>query len=197
MGIGGFDYLDDVSKKTPINKGRQNNLQVEQEGYPSSPAEGSGGFVGGNSNAGSVGFDYVTGKSGSVTNKPLWSTQSSIMGINDNAGSGDADEKGIQGMQDSTDQYAPYKRVQMDEGLPQTFRKSTGAGDASPAGADEPDQGNGAFGRLASKSGNYKTDLNLQGVPSSDAGDHELSDMPQTEYTQKYGGGAPLFKHQG
>jgi len=172
---GGFDYLDEGASQGGINKKKLSNLQTDQTGMDESPAEGGEGYVGGNSNASSVGFDYVTGKKGSVTNKPIWSQQSSVMGITDNAGSEDGDAKGINGLQDSTDENASYKRVQTDEGLPQTYRNSAGAGDAGVVDSDEPDS---------------------RGVNEVRPDTQKIgAEMPQTKFTSNDGGGAPLFKH--
>ena len=172
---GGFDYLDEGKSQGGINKKKLSNLQTDQTGLEESPAEGGEGYVGGNPNASTMGFDYVTGKKGYSTDKPIWSQQSSMMGVTDNTGSQDGDESF--GGQDSTDEKASYKKVQMDEGLPQTYRRSAGAGDAGPSGSDEPD-GEGL--------GVNQVNPDTQTIGS---------EMPQTEFTHESGGGAPLFKH--
>lgn len=172
-----------MNEDSPMN--RYPNGQVRQGSVELSPADGEEGFVGSDTGP-SLGMNVVSGKKGYTKDMSIWDTQSSRMGTLDNAGSEDGDEKGIEGLQDSTDEDAPYKKVQTDEGMFQTFRTSEGAGDAGTADSDEPD------GR-----GVGQVNPNTQSVPSSDAGDHEMSDMPQTEFTHLHAGGAPMFKHQG
>ena len=187
------DYYKELAARPQPNKDKLSNLQTKQDPQDMSPADGGEGYVGSNTGA-ATGFDYVEGKKGSVESRPIWSEQSSTMNVTDNSGSQDGNEQ--MAGSDSTDEFASYKRVQSDEGLPQTYRNSEGASDAGPTGSDEPDK-NGTFGRLGGKgSSSYKTDLNVKSIPGSEAGDHDM-DMPTTEFTHKTGGGAPLFKHRG
>lgn len=165
------------------------NLQVIQEGMDASPAEGGEGYIGGNSNAGGIGLEIVQGKKGSVEDRKLWSTQSSG---DEDSGAENISPSGS----DPTDEMASYKHIQTDEGLPQTYRDSRGAGDAGPTGSDEPDQTGGVFGRKDGKGDtSYKTDQNIQDHPAPESGDESFSDMPQTEFTDVSEGGAPSFKH--
>lgn len=161
-----------------MNKDKLNNLQTKQAPHDLSPADGGEGFVGSNTGK-PVGFDYVDGKKGSVTSRPIWSEQSS--GADQDTGAPAVSFGG----QDSTDEKAPYKKVQTDEGLPQTFRSSAGAGDAGPAGSDS--------GETMTGQSDLHGQPDTQSVPSADDGEHEL-DMPQTQFTSNDGGGAPLFK---
>lgn len=147
------------------------NLQAKQEGIDDSPADGGEGYTGGNTNAGPVGFDYVTGKKGTVKSQPIWSQQT------DGTEGSFAPEVTPAGS-DSTDENASYKDVQTEEGLPQTWRTSSGAGDAGPA-----DQ----------VSVSTETSSDAQDVPSGSEGVSELA-MPQTEFTHQEGSGAPKFK---
>lgn len=192
---GGFDYLDSVSKDSGSKPSLNSQMHVEQKGNVDMPADGGEGYVGGNSNASAFGMKYVTGKSGYSEDRPIIENTSFAPGDKDNTGTGDSQISAAGS--DSTDEKASYKKVQMDEGLPQTYRNSAGAGDAGPAGSDEPDMDR-VFGsdKRSPNDGNYATDLNTQSVPSSDAGDHDM-DMPQTEFTSKGGSGAPYFKHRG
>jgi hypothetical protein len=148
---------------------RMSNAQVNQQGMDESPAEGGEGYVGSDTGP-SLGLNIIQGKKGSVTSRPIWSTQSS--GADQDMG---APETSFGG-QDSTDEKASYKKIQTDEGLPQTYRNSAGAGDASPSEADEPDT-NGLKPQ--------NVDYNTQKIGS---------EMPQTGFTKDEGGGAPLFK---
>lgn len=155
------------------------NMQAKQPSTELDPADGGGGFVG--SNVGSMpGMKMVEGKKGSVTPRDIWSAQTDFTKVNANTGSGDVNFGG----QDSTDESAPYKKVQTDEGLPQTFRTSAGAGDAGPSGSDEPDA-----------RGVNEINPDTQNHPSPNDGEESFSDMPQTEFTHNDGGGAPRFKH--
>ncbi len=154
--------------------GGLSNGQSRQPAQNLPPSEGGdGGYVG--SNTGPVlGMKMISGKKGYSEDHPIWSEQSSMMGVKDNTGSADGDAKGIQGEQDSTDEFATYKKPQTDEGLLQTFRNSEGAGDAGPSGSDEPEgRGMGEVNEDTQKIG---------------------SEMPQTEFTSNEGGGAPLWK---
>lgn len=162
-------YREDEGSATDIST----SGHTRQQSQVDSPAEGGDGYVGSNTGP-KMGIEVVSGKKGSVTDKPVWSTQSSMMGVQDNSGSEDGDESNAGS--DSTDEKASYKKVQTDEGLPQTWRTSSGAGDAGPA--DQVD--------VPSTQGNPDT----QGL-----GEGEASEMPQTEFTENEGGGAPLFKH--
>lgn len=193
MARGGADYLDDVSKDSGGNKKKLSNLQVDQDGMDESPVEGGEGFVGGAPNASSVGFAYITGKKGSTESRPIWGEQTDYTHSKTNSGSEDTTV--TPAGSDSTDEKAPYKKVQTDEGLPQTFRTAEGAGDAGASGSDEPDQ-DGSFGRLGGMgSSSYSEDRNAQSVPSgATSGDTEI-EMPMTDFTSREGGGAPLFKH--
>ena len=153
------------------------NGQTKQPSTDLSPADGGNGFVG--SNTGSqVGMKMVEGQKGYTTDRPIWNTQSSFMGVKDNTGSQDGDESF--GGQDPTDEYASYKKIQTDEGLPQTYRTAKGAGDAGMTGSDEPDK-NGTFGKMADGG----AILQNQKIGS---------EMPKTEFTDSEGGGAPLWK---
>lgn len=153
------------------------------------PSEGgSDGFVGSNTGP-AMGLKMVTGKSGSVTSKPIWGETSS------------GDEQGQSapplsfGGQDSTDEDAPYKKIQNDEGLPQTYRDSKGAGDAGVMGSDEPDQAGGTFqGQGGKGPRSYNTQDNEPPHPPMTEGEHSMSDMPQTDFTHSDGGGAPRWK---
>lgn len=159
------------------------NMQIKQPPHDLSPADGGNGFVGSNTGAG-IGLQMVEGKKGSVTSKPIWSQQTDY--VNNGAGSPDDRPSG----QDPTDEFAPYKKIQTDEGLPQTFRTSKGAGDAGPSGSDEPDRAGGVFGKGGSNQGHPDT----QDHPSPEEGEASFSDMPQTEFTHNDGGGAPRWK---
>lgn len=159
------------------------NGQVKQNGGDLSPVDGSDGFIGANTGA-AMGMKMITGKNGSVTSRPIWSERSS------GADQGQAAEPISFGGQDSTDEMAPYKKVQTDEGLPQTYRTSKGAGDAGTSDSDEPDSAGGVFGKGETNQGNPDT----QNHPSPTDGDAKFSDMPQTEFTHNDGGGAPYFK---
>lgn len=174
-------YREDEGRPTD----QYSNGQVKQPSSDMSPAEGGDGYVGSNTGP-DLGLNMVTGKKGYSQNMPIWEQKSSFTDYQDNTGStGNAfDFPG----QDPTDEKASYKKIQTDEGLPQTFRDSAGSGDASPAGADEPDA------RGVKPSTVYE---HTQSVPSADAGDHQLSDFPQTEYTNIGNGGAPAFKFSG
>lgn len=189
---GGFDYLDSVSKDEGSKPQPTSNLQTKQSGMDPSPAEGGEGFVGGNPNASTVGFDYVTGKKGYSEDRSVSSVGESSFkyGEKDNTGTSDAQIE--PSGSDSTDEKASYKHTQYDEGLPQTWRTSFGAGDAGPSGSDEPDKA-GLFAGVGDGGGKPDT----QSVPSASSGDHELNGMPQTEVTGLGGGGAPHFKHGG
>jgi hypothetical protein len=191
---GGFDYLDNVSGDAGSRPTQNSNLQTKQDGLEPSPADGGEGYIGGNSNAGPVGFDFVTGKKGSSTSKPVWSQQTPMEHESE---TDDGAPPLAASASDSTDENADYKDVQTDEGLPQTYRTSKGAGDAGPSGSDEPDS-DATYGRLGGKGGSsYDTDINAQAPGSSDDGDHSMNDMPTTEFTGREGGGAPLWKHKG
>lgn len=157
------------------------NGQSRQPAQDLSPADGADGFVGSNTGP-ALGMNVVSGKKGYSKDMPIWSQQSSTMGVKDNTGSQDGNESF--GGQDSTDELATYKKPQTDEGLIQTYRTADGAGDAGPVGSDEPE------GR-----GIGEVNPDTQSTPGTDSGDHSMSDMPQTEFTHNSGGGAPLFKH--
>lgn len=154
------------------------------------PVEGNGGFLGSNTGP-SLGLTMVEGKRGSVSASSVWDKQTDFTRENSNTGSGDVGFGG----QDSTDEKAPYKHVQTDEGLPQTFRDSKGAGDAGPIGSDEPDHSCGTFqGQGGKGPRSYNTQDNEPPHPPMTEGPHEMSDMPQTDFTHTDGGGAPKWK---
>lgn len=185
---------------------KDNQTYREDEGTPGSlsngqsrmpamdlpPSEGgSDGFVGSNTGP-ALGLNMITGKNGSVKSMSVWDRQTDFTGANSNTGSGDVSFGG----QDSTDEFAPYKKVQTDEGLPQTFRDSEGAGDAGPDNSDEPDQSGGVFqGQGGKGPRSYNTQDNEPEHPSMTEGQHSMSDMPQTDFTHTDGGGAPRWKH--
>lgn len=175
MGKDTQTYREDEGSPTGYGNGQSRQPSTEL-----SPADGGEGFVG--SNTGDrLGLQMIEGKKGSVTSKAIWSS------------SGDEAQAApsVQfGGQDSTDEFASYKKVQTDEGLPQTYRDSKGAGDAGVAGSDEPDQTGGAFGKEGSNQGRP----DVQNHPSPSDGDASFSDMPQTEFTHSDGGGAPRWK---
>lgn len=164
------------------------NMQIKQPPHDLSPADGGNGFVGSNTGAG-IGLQMVEGKKGSVTSKAIWKTP--FTDVNTNDGSGDVKFGG----QDSTDEYASYKKPQSDEGLLQTYRDSKGAGDAGPTGSDEPDQSGGVFqGQGGKGPRSYNTQDNVPSHPSPEEGEESFSDMPQTDFTHSDGGGAPRWK---
>ena len=170
------DYYKELAARPKPNYDRLPNLQTKQSVQNLPPAEGSEGYIGAETGP-AIGLDVVEGKKGYSEDRPIWNEIST----GDNADMAAPATKF--GGQDSTDEFADYKRPQTDEGLPQTYRDSVGAGDAGPAMSDEMSEPTGPRPET-------------QSVPSSDAGDHEI-DMPQTEHTHAYGGGAPLFKHKG
>jgi hypothetical protein len=173
-------------------QGRYNNGQIKQAaGQELSPVDGADGYVGSNTGP-ALGLKIVSGKKGYSTDRPIWSEQSSTMGLKDNAGSEDGDEAGIQGKTWDTSEKASYKKIQTDEGFPQTWPTAKGAGDAGTTESDEPDK-EGVFGSVGDGGGEPDT----QSVPGSGAGEHTMSDMPQTEFTHLHGGGAPRFKFSG
>ena len=180
---GGFDYLDSVSKDSGRKPETASNAQVEQLGLDRSPAEGGQGYVGGNTNASTLGLDYVTGKKGTVTDKSIWGAGETSFKYDakDNSGTGDSQIKPA--ATESTEESDPAKFPQKDQGLPQTYRSSYGAGDAGPEGSDEPDK-EGLFDGVGD--GGAKIDTQ-----------HIGSEMPQTGFTSVEGGGAPKFKHAG
>lgn len=161
------------------------NGQTRQPSTDLSPADGGDGFIGSNTGE-RLGLQMVEGKRGTVTSKAIWSS------------SGDEAQAAPPvsfGGQDSTDENASYKKIQTDEGLPQTFRTSFGAGDAGQVGSDEPDQGSGTLQGIGGKGpASYQTQINDQKVTDDSAGPHSMSDMPQTEFTHSDGGGAPRWK---
>lgn len=159
------------------------NGQSRQPSTELSPADGGEGFIGSNTGP-ALGLKMVEGKKGTVTSKPIWGDTST----GDTAG--ESAEPVKFGGQDSTDEFSSYKKIQTDEGLPQTFRTSAGAGDAGTAGSDEPDRVGGVFGKGGSNQGHPDT----QNHPSPSDGDASFSDMPQTEFTHNDGGGAPRWK---
>jgi hypothetical protein len=160
-----------------LMKDRLKNGQVNQDTQDLSPVDGADGFIGAETGT-QPGLKVVSGKQGYSTDRPIWNQQSSFTNTQDNTGStGNALSNGGQ---DSTDEYASYKKIQTDEGLPQTWRTSDGAGDAGPTDSDEPES-HGANPNAARE--------NTQNV--SEGG---MSDMPQTEFTRVEGGGAPLYK---
>lgn len=166
------------------------NGQSKMPSNDLSPADGGDGFIGSNTGE-RLGLSMIEGKKGSVTSRPIWGEQSSFTGVKENTGSGDVSFGG----QDSTDEFAPYKKIQTDEGLPQTFRDSKGAGDAGASGSDEPDQTGGVFqGQGGSGPRSYNTQDNEPSHPPMTEGPHEMSDMPQTDFTHTDGGGAPHWK---
>jgi len=176
-------YREDEGSGTETNSAGN----ARQPSQVDAPAEGGEGYVGSNTGP-KLGMNVVSGKKGSVTSKPVWSMTSSFKGDEkDNSGSEDIQihPAGT----DSTDEYATYKKPQNDEGLVQTYRDSKGAGDAGPGGSDEPDKTGGEF-----PGGSNQGNPDTQSVPSSSSGDHDMSEMPQTEFTHNHGGGAPLFK---
>lgn len=177
-------YREDEGSPTGYGNG-----QSRQPSTDLSPADGGDGFIGSNTGP-ALGLQMVEGKKGSVTSKAIWNTSFTEP---DNSGSEDNTFKSAG--QDSTDEYATYKKPQEDEGLPQTYRDSKGAGDAGPAGSDEPDQSGGVFQGMGGKGPrSYDTQINDQSVSDSSAGDHSMSDMPQTDFTHTDGGGAPRWK---
>jgi len=199
---GGFDYLDSVSKDEGSRPRQTANLSTEQKGYPSAPVDGGEGYVGGNSNASAVGMDYVTGKKGYTTERPIWSEVT-----HDATEDSASPEPGRPGM-DSTDEMS-QKHVKSADGLPRTWPDSKGAGSADSStdspetepesrfGSTEKDKEGFGYLDQAAKSGqpvNPEQEA-AQSVPSEDyKGDTEL-EMPQTENTSAFGDGAPVFKH--
>ena len=160
----------------PNPSGRSASGQTLQQSNDLSPVDGGEGFVGSNTGS-ALGLRVESGKTGYSKDYPIWDQQSSTMGIADNAGSSDADEGGIQDLQDSRDEKADWKRVDTSEGLPQTAYTNAGNGGAPDLDA-----------------GDKSVDLNTQSVPSATAGEKNSSDMPQTEFTHNDGGGAPIWK---
>lgn len=148
------------------------NGQSRQVGQSMPPVEGAEGFTGADSGP-ALGVQMIEGKKGTVSDRPIWSQQSS------GADQDTAAPSPLKfGGQDSTDEYASYKKPQQNEGIIQTFRTSAGAGDAGTAGSDEPD----------STSQPENIELNTQKIGV---------EMPQTLFTDQEGGGAPKFKHGG
>lgn len=174
------DYYKELAARPAPNHDKLTNLQTNQSPLEEAPVDGGDGFIGSNTGP-TMGFKYVEGKNGSVKSMPVWGRQST--GEDQDMG---APEMSFGG-QDSTDEKAPYKHIQTDEGLPQTFRKANGAGDATPGHYSE---GEDAMGQSENRG-----EPDTQSVPSSSSGDHTMSDMPQTEATHNFGYGAPLFKH--
>lgn len=173
---------------TPNNQ--WDNMQTKQPSTDLSPADGGDGFVGSNTGP-SLGLNMVTGKNGSVKSMSVWDRQTDYTRENTNEGSGDVKFGG----QDSTDEFASYKKIQNDEGLPQTYRDSKGAGDAGVTGSDEPDQSGGVFqGQGGKGPRSYNTQDNEPPHPPMTEGPHSMSEMPQTDFTSSDGGGAPLWK---
>jgi hypothetical protein len=168
--------------------GGLSNGQSRQPAQDLPPSEGDGGYVGSNTGS-ALGLTMVEGKKGSVTSKAIWSTSFTEP---DNSGS---EGNGFSSAgQDSTDEKASYKDVQTDEGLPQTYRDSKGAGDAGVSGSDEPDQSGGVFQGMGGKGPrSYNTQDNEPPHPPETEGSHEM-DMPQTDFTHSDGGGAPRWK---
>jgi hypothetical protein len=190
-------YYRELSKRRPPNYSKNPNLQTKQAPLELAPVDGAEGYVGSNTGP-AVDFNYITGKKGYSEDVPVWGEESTQTRYKDESGSSDEDsETAIKHEEDSRDEFAPWKHVQTDEGLPQTFWKAGGAGDGTPANSDNPDS-NGTFGRMGGKGPvSYKTDLNVQDIPSDDSGDYDSSALPQTLFTEVEGGGAPMFKFSG
>lgn len=183
------DYYAALGRRPDPNYDRNSNLQIKQAPHDLSPADGGEGFVGSNTGP-DVGLTVIQGKKGYSQNLPVWEQKSTFTDYQDNTGS-TGNTFGNPG-EDSRDEFATWKRPQTDEGLPQTYRSADGAGDAGPSGSDEPDK-EGLFGSKKDGGGNPDT----QSIPSSDSGGHELGAMPQTNFTDNDGGGAPKFKFSG
>ncbi len=190
-------YYRALSERRPPNYSKNMNLQTKQAPLDLAPVDGGEGFIGSNTGP-NVGFNYITGKKGFSEDVPVWEEVSTFEDYPDQTGSTTSDSRDIKPAgEDSRDEFADWKHVQGDEGLPQTFWKAGGAGDGTPANSDEPDQ-NGTFGRLGGMGKeSYMTDLNTQKIPSDESGDYDTNDLPTTEITGKDGGGAPLFKFSG
>ena len=191
------DYYRALSKRRPPNYSKTMNLQTKQASLDLAPVDGSEGYVGSNTGPAPA-FNYITGKKGFSEDMPVWGEISSNEKLKDEAGSSDADDaKDIGHGEDSRDEFASWKYVQGDEGLPQTHVTSKGAGDAGTDYSDEPDK-NGTFGRMGGKGKeSYRTDLNTQSIPSDESGDTDTDSLPKTIITDEDGGGAPLFKFSG
>jgi len=162
---------------------RYPNGQVKMAtGHDLAPTDGANGFVGSETGP-ALGMKVIEGKRGTVESRSLDSIVTSSGGPQTSGA--DTATPGLDRMmgQDPTDEKATYKRIQNDEDLPQTFRSSRGAGDAGPAGSDEPDK-EGLFDGVGD--GGAKLDVQHIGV-----------EMPQTGFTDVEGGGAPKFKHSG
>jgi len=189
------DYYRSLSARRPPNYSKMPNLQANQAPLDQTPSEGGDGFVGSDTGP-AVKFSYISGKKGYSEDVPIWSEKSSGGSQKTGADTGAPGLDRPQG-QDSRDEYAPWKYVQHDEGLPQTHRNSFGAGDAGPASSDEPDE-SGVFGRQGGKGDtSYRTDQNVQDIPGAESGDTDTDGLPQTIITSVDGGGAPIFKFSG
>src|ERR1700685_4660537 len=124
------DYYKELEGRPKPNMDRLPNFQIKQDPLELSPVDGSDGFIG--SNTGEVsGMKVVSGKTGYSKDVPVWTEETSFKNSDvDNSGSEDAVIKSPP--TDSTDEFATWKRPQTDEGLLQTYRDSSGAGDAGP-----------------------------------------------------------------
>lgn len=191
------DYYRSLSQRRPPNYSKTANLQTKQAPLDLAPVDGGDGFIGSDTGP-TVNFNYITGKKGYSEDLPIWKEVSSHTDYGDESGSSDMDDaSAVTHGEDSRDEFADWKRVKSDEGLPQTHVDSFGAGDGGPSGSDEPDV-KGSFGRMGGKGSNsYNTDLNVQDVPSADSGDKDSSELPQTLFTHASGEGAPMFKFSG
>lgn len=205
MARGGFDYLDDVSKDPGGNKKKLGNLQTDQISMEESPAEGGGGYVGGNPNASAVGFDMVTGKKGYSESRPIWGERT---GADDQYGASDPDPSEKTAGVDSTEEGADWAHVDTADGLPRTHMSNEGASSADSStdspedepksnfGSGEKDPGGFEYLEAAAKTGkpvNVEQEA-VEPHPTPEEGDESFSDMPQTENTGMFGDGAPVFK---
>jgi hypothetical protein len=160
-------YREDEGSATDRNnagKSRQPSQNLD-------PQEGADGFVGSNTGP-TLGIKVIQGKNPTIESRSVDSIQRSSGENQDTAAPSPLRFEG----QDSTDEKASYKDIQMERGLPRTFRNANGAGDAGPTDSDEAD--------------NYTGSPDLQKPDTQKIG----SEMPQTKYTDEDGGGAPKFK---
>jgi hypothetical protein len=189
-------YYRSLSQRRPPNYSKNANLQAKQAPLDLAPVDGGDGFVGSNTGP-AVNFNYITGKKGFSEDMPVWEEVSSFKDYPDMTGSTTPDQKDIKPAgEDSRDEFAPWKHVETDEGFPQTAYTATPNGGTPPVN-DEPDQ-DGIFGHMGgSGKTSYKTDLNVQSIPSDESGDTDTTSLPTTEFTHNDGGGAPIFKFSG
>lgn len=190
-------YYRALSARRPPNYSKNPNLQAKQAPLELAPVDGGEGFVGSNTGP-AVGFSYITGKKGFSEDVPVWEEVSTFKDYPDMTGSTTPNGRDIKPAgEDSRDEFASWKHVQTDEGLPQTYWKAGGAGDGTPPDSDDPDT-NGTFGRLGGKgAASYRTDLNVQDIPSDESGNTDTDSLPQTVFTDMGGSGAPKFKFSG